>query len=69
MRGSFPANQAVTGRRAREISLLMKIFRGKTCRCFFLLTLCFIWFCLKKETTRQAVILPFFMGFRVVPYF
>lgn len=62
-RGSFPAIQAVTGRRAREISLLMKIFRGKACRYFFLLTLCFIWFCLKKETTRQAVILPFLWVF------
>ncbi|EOF6018525.1 hypothetical protein ACK1FZ_004041, partial [Salmonella enterica] len=39
--GSFPAIYAITGRRAREISLLMKIFEKKADPFFFLLTFCF----------------------------
>ncbi|ECA4660478.1 hypothetical protein EK395_15595 [Salmonella enterica subsp. enterica serovar Cerro] len=47
--GSFLAIHAITGRRAREISLLMKIFEKKADPFFFLLIFCFYLVFFQKE--------------------
>ncbi|MGU6721376.1 hypothetical protein ACV2ER_05225 [Salmonella enterica subsp. enterica serovar Pomona] len=47
--GSFLRYLAFTGRRAREISLLMKIFEKKADPFFFLLTFCFYLVFLSKR--------------------
>ncbi|EEE1294031.1 hypothetical protein CB343_003547 [Salmonella enterica subsp. diarizonae] len=56
--GSFPADRANTGRSAREISLLMKIFQEKVDPFFFLFIYCFYLVFSKKERIWQE-------GFRV----
>ncbi|EAQ9952303.1 hypothetical protein EAP46_00005, partial [Salmonella enterica] len=67
--GSFPAIRVVTGRQRREISLLMKIFQGKSVSVLLLFNIMFYLILFKKRNDMPGCDFAIFMGFCVVPYF